>query len=173
MHGRLQETRGGYRRFRLRQGAILFFAHRGYTIRTRSLRVEGNGGEYRLSQENTAVAGTQITVELDDDSCRYDDWRERIEAYAPPRVSWSTPLGGRSRSDWMGRILQQDNDSTYDFYLQTPLGTVWYNEEPDSCRSEFVISVCGLPMFIRDLVFPEPIRVPWLAVSSLSRAALY
>ena len=42
--------------------AILFFAHQSYTIRTQDLRVEGSGGEYRLSVENTVVVGTQITA---------------------------------------------------------------------------------------------------------------
>ena len=61
--------------------AILFFAHQGYTIRTQGLRVEGSGGEYRLSAGNMVTAGTQITVELDDDSDLFDEWRERIEHY--------------------------------------------------------------------------------------------
>src|SRR5471030_1812042 len=33
--------------------AILFFAHHGYTIGTRGLRVEGSGGEYRLQMDAT------------------------------------------------------------------------------------------------------------------------
>ena len=126
--------------------AILFFAHQSYTIRTRNLRVDGNGGEYRLSTENTVVTGTQITVELDDDSDLFDEWRERIVHYAAAcYMEYATGRPVTIRLD--GEELPQNNDSAYDFYVQTPLGTVWYNEEPDNCRSEFVVFVGGLPMF--------------------------
>ena len=126
--------------------AILFFAHQSYTIRTQGLRVEGSGGEYRLSAENAVVTGTQITVELDDDSDLFDEWRERIEQYtAHCYMEYAT---GRPVTILLdGEALPQNNDSAYDFYVQTPVGTVWYNEEPDSCRSEFVVFVSGLPMF--------------------------
>ena len=126
--------------------AILFFAHQSYTIRTQGLCVEGSGGEYRLSAGNTVVAGTQITVELDDDSGLFDEWRERIEQYtAACYMEYATGRPVSIRLD--GEELPQNNDSTYDFYVQTPVGTVWYNEEPDNCRSEFVVFVSGLPMF--------------------------
>ena len=126
--------------------AILFFAHQSYSIRTQGLRVEGSGGEYRLSTENVVVAGTQITVELDDDSDLFDEWRDRIESYVSScYLEFAT---GRQVTILLdGEALLQNNDSTYDFYMQTPVGTVWYNEEPDSCRSEFVVFVSGLPMF--------------------------
>lgn len=42
--------------------------------------------------------------------------------------------------------MPQNNDSAYDHYLQTPVGSLWYNEVPDDCRSEFVVFVGGLPM---------------------------
>ncbi len=126
--------------------AILFFAHQSYTIHTRNLRVEGNGGEYRLSEEGAVVAGAQITVELDDDSDLSDEWRERIVHYAAAcYMEYATGRPVTIRLD--GEELPQNNDSAYDFYVQTPLGTVWYNEEPDNCRSEFVVFVSGLPMF--------------------------
>ena len=126
--------------------AILFFAHQSYTIRTQNLRVEGNGGEYRLSEEGAVVAGAQITVELDDDSDLFDEWRERIVHYAAAcYMEYATGRPVTIRLD--GEELPQNNDSAYDFYVQTPVGTVWYNEEPDNCRSEFVVFVSGLPMF--------------------------
>ena len=126
--------------------AILFFAHQSYTIRTQNLRIEGSGGEYRLSVENTVVVGTQITAELDDDSDLFDEWRDRIVHYAAAcYMEYATGRPVTIRLD--GEELPQNNDSAYDFYVQTPLGTVWYNEEPDSCRSEFVVFVSGLPMF--------------------------
>ena len=126
--------------------AILFFAHQGYTIRTQGLRVEGSGGEYRLSAGNMVTAGTQITVELDDDSDLFDEWRERIEHYAAHcYMEYATGRPVAIRLD--GDELPQNNDSAYDFYVQTPVGMVWYNEEPDNCRSEFVVFVSGLPMF--------------------------
>ena len=126
--------------------AILFFAHQSYTIRTQGLRVDGSGGEYRLSAENMVVAGTQITVELDDDSDLFDEWRERIEHYSEHcYMEYATGRPVTIRLD--GEALPQNNDSAYDFYMQTPVGTVWYNEEPDNCRSEFVVFVSGLPMF--------------------------
>ena len=126
--------------------AILFFAHQSYTIRTQNLRIEGSGGEYRLSVENTVVVGTQITAELDDDSDLFDEWRDRIVHYAAAcYMEYATGRPVTIRLD--GEELPQNNDSAYDFYVQTPLGTVWYDEEPDSCRSEFVVFVSGLPMF--------------------------
>lgn len=126
--------------------AILFFAHQSYTIRTQDLRVEGSGGKYRLSTENTVVTGTQITVELDDDSDLFDEWRERIETYvASCYFEYATGRPVTIRLD--GEELSQNNDSAYDFYVQTPVGAVWYNEEPDNCRSEFVVFISGLPMF--------------------------
>ena len=126
--------------------AILFFAHQRYTIRTQGQRVEGSGGEYRLSEESTAVHGTQITVELDDDSDLFDEWHERIEAYVGHcYMGYATGRPVTIRLD--GEELQQNNDSAYDFYVQTPVGTVWYNEEPDNYRSEFVVFISGLPMF--------------------------
>ena len=126
--------------------AILFFAHQSYTIRTKGLKVEGNGGEYRLSTANTAISGTQITVELDDDSDLFDDWRERIEGYVSAcymEYATGRPVTIRLNEE----ELPQNNDRTYDYYLQTPAGALWYNEVPDDCRSEFVVSVSGLPMF--------------------------
>lgn len=65
--------------------AILFFAHQSYKIRTHALRVEGSGGEYLLSTEHAVITGTQITVELDDDSGLVDVWRDRIEGYVSAR----------------------------------------------------------------------------------------
>ena len=106
--------------------AILFFAHRRYTIRTQGLMVEGTGGEYRLSMANTAISGTQITVELDDDSDLFDEWRERIEHYAAHcYMEYATGRPVAIRLD--GDELPQNNDSAYDFYVQTPVGMVWYN----------------------------------------------
>ena len=126
--------------------AILFFAHQSYTIRTKGLKVEGNGGEYRLSMANTAISGTQITVELDDDSDLFDEWRERIEGYVSAcYMEYATGRPVTIRLD--GEEFPQNNDRTYDYYLQTPAGALWYNEVPDDCRSEFVVSVSGLPMF--------------------------
>ncbi len=126
--------------------AILFFAHQRYTLCTRGLWVEGTGGEYRLSVANTAITGTQITFELDDDSDLLDEWRERIEGYVSAcYMEYATGRPVTIRLD--GEELTQNNDSAYDFYLQTPVGTVWYNEVPDNYRSEFVVSVSGLPMF--------------------------
>ena len=126
--------------------AILFFAHQRYTIRTQGLMVEGTGGEYRLSMANTAISGTQITVELDDDSDLFDDWRERIEGYVLAcymEYATGRPVTIRLNEE----ELPQNNDSTYDYYLQTPVGALWYNEVPDDCRSEFIVFVSGLPMF--------------------------
>src|SRR5471030_2281678 len=39
---------------------LLFFAHCGYTICSRDLRVEGLGGEYRLTTESASILGTRI-----------------------------------------------------------------------------------------------------------------
>ena len=126
--------------------SILFFAHRRYTIRTQGLKVEGAGGEYRLSMASTAISGTQIIVELDDDSDLLDEWRERIVQYAASCfMEFATGRPVTIRLD--GEELPQNNDSAYDFYVQTSVGTVWYNEVPDNYRSEFVVSVSGLPMF--------------------------
>ena len=126
--------------------AILFFAHQSYKIRTHALRVEGSGGEYRLSTANVTITGTQITVELDDDSDLFDEWRERIGAYTSSCfMEYATGRPVTIRLD--GEELPQNNDSTYDYYLPTPVGALWYNEVPDNYRSEFVVSVSGLPMF--------------------------
>src|SRR5471030_979626 len=61
--------------------AILFFAHHAYTICSRNLRVEGTGGEYRLTTESANIPGTQITVELADEATLLDAWRGRIKNY--------------------------------------------------------------------------------------------
>ena len=102
--------------------AILFFAHQRYTIRTQGLRVEGCGGEYRLSEQSTVVTGTQITVELDDDSDLFEEWRDRIESYVSScYMEYATGRPVTIRLD--GHELPQNNDSAYDFYVQTPVGT--------------------------------------------------
>jgi len=126
--------------------AILFFAHRRYTIRTQGLLVEGTGGEYRLSGVSAAIVGTQITVELDDDSDLLDEWHERIQSFASYCfMEYATGRPVTIRLD--GEELPQNNYSAYDFYLYTPVGALWYNEVQDYYRSEFVVSVAGLPMF--------------------------
>lgn len=127
--------------------AILFFAHHSYRIRTGNLRVDGSGGEYRVTVEPTSIAGTQITVELGDESVLFDAWRERIRVYvASCFMEYAT---GRPVAIGLDEeLLPQNNDGIYSFAVQTPLGTIWYDEVPDSSRSAFVVTVAGLPMFV-------------------------
>ena len=127
--------------------AILFFAHHGYTIETRRLRVEGSGGEYRLHMVDAHVTGTRITVELGDDSMMLDEWRERVRSYVGScfmERETGRPVTIRNDDD----VLVQNNEGIYSFNVVTPLGPMWYDEVPGSCRSEFVVSVAGLPMFV-------------------------
>ena len=127
--------------------AILFFAHHGYTIETRGLRVTGSGGEYRLQVDATYVTGTKIKVELGDDSVMLDAWRTRIRSYAGACfMECETGRAVTIRLD--GEVLVQNNEAIYSFNVVTPLGPMWYDEVPGSCRSEFVVSVAGLPMFV-------------------------
>jgi hypothetical protein len=127
--------------------AILFFAHHSYSIRTGNLRVDGSGGEYRLTAEPTSIAGTRITVELGDESVLLDSWRQRIQVYvASCFMEYAT---GRPVAIGLdGELLPQNNDGIYSFAVQTPLGTIWYDEVPGSSRSAFVVTVAGLPMFV-------------------------
>jgi hypothetical protein len=127
--------------------AILFFAHHGYTIGTRGLRVEGSGGEYRLQMDATNIPGTRITVELGDESVLLDAWRERIKTYVGACfMEYATSRAVAIRLD--GEEMAQNNDDPYDFNVKTPLGAMWYDEIQGSSRSEFVVSVAGLPMFV-------------------------
>jgi hypothetical protein len=126
--------------------AILFFAHHAYNIQTRDLTVQGSGGEYRLQIDGESIDGTRMTVELADESVMLDSWRERITSYV--RACFMEFATGRPvtiRLD--GQELPQNNDCVYDFNVQTPLGAMWYDEIPGCSRSEFVVSVAGLPMF--------------------------
>lgn len=126
--------------------AILFFAHHAYTIQTRELLVQGSGGEYRLQVNSVSIDGTKTTVELADGVSMLDAWRERITRYV--RACFMEYSIGRPvmiRLD--GQELLQNNDCVYDFSVQTPLGAMWYDEIQGSSRSEFVVSVAGLPMF--------------------------
>jgi hypothetical protein len=126
--------------------AILFFAHHAYSIQTRDQTVQGSGGEYRLQIDGESIDGTKMTVELADESVMLDSWCERITSYV--RACFMEYATGRPvtiRLD--GQKLTQNNDCVYDFNVQTPLGAMWYDEIPDSSRSEFVVSVAGLPMF--------------------------
>lgn len=125
---------------------LLFFAHHGYTIRSRDLQVEGSGGEYRLTTVSASITGTAITVELADESGLLDAWRERIKAYvAECFMECITSRAVTLRLD--GQVLPQNNDGIYDFAVVTPLGEVWY-DEVHSRRSELVVTVAGLPMFV-------------------------
>jgi hypothetical protein len=126
--------------------AILFFAHHAYKIQTRDLKVQGSGGEYRLQVDGGNIDGTRMMVELSDESVMLDAWRERIKSYV--RACFMEYATGRPvtiRLD--GQELTQNNDCVYDFNVHTPLGAIWYDEIPGSSRSEFVVSVAGLPMF--------------------------
>ncbi|MCX7164779.1 MAG: ATP-binding protein [Rhodocyclales bacterium] len=127
--------------------AILFFAHHSYSIRTGSLRIDGSGGEYRLTVKPANIIGTQIMVELGDEAVLLDAWRERIKIYvASCFMEYAT---GRPVTISLDeQALPQNNDGTYSFAVQTPLGSMWYDEVPDSSRSAFVVSVAGLPMFV-------------------------
>ena len=127
--------------------AILFFAHHCYSIRTGNMRVDGSGGEYRLTVEPANITGTQITVELGDESGLLDAWRDRIKIYVTSCfMEYAT---GRPVTICLdGQVLPQNNDGTYGFAVETPLGSMWYDEVPDSSRSAFVVSVAGLPMFV-------------------------
>lgn len=73
----------------------------------------------------------------------------------------------------MGEEQPQNNDSAYGFYVQTPVGAVWYNEEPDNCRSEFIVFVSGLPMSGSRPSIPVPIRVPLVVALNWNRGVLY
>jgi hypothetical protein len=127
--------------------AILFFAHHRYAICTRNLRVDGSGGEYRLTEESTAVSGTRMTVELADDSSLLDAWRERIKGYvAACFMEFATGRPVAITLD--GVVLPQNNDGLYDFAVKTSLGDLWYDEQQGASRSAFVVTVAGLPMFI-------------------------
>jgi Histidine kinase-, DNA gyrase B-, and HSP90-like ATPase len=129
---------------------LLFFAHHSYTICSRNLRVEGTGGEYRLTAELVNISGTQITVELADEATLLDAWRERIKNYvAACLMEYATGRPVTIRLD--GQALAQNNDGIYSFAVTTPLGDVWYDEVQDSSRSEFVVSVAGLPMFVETI----------------------
>jgi hypothetical protein len=126
--------------------AILFFAHHAYTIQTRDLLVQGSGGEYRLQCNCERITGTRMTVELGDGASMMDAWRERITSYV--KACFMEYVTGRPvRICLDGQELAQNNECVYDFNVQTPLGTMWYDEIPGSSRSEFVVSVAGLPMF--------------------------
>lgn len=127
--------------------AILFFAHRRYSICTRNLRVEGSGGEYRLTEESTTVSGTRMAVELADDSSLLDAWRERIRVYvAACFMEYATGRPAAITLD--GVELPQNNDGLYDFAVKTALGDIWYDEQHGASRSAFVVTVAGLPMFV-------------------------
>lgn len=127
--------------------AILFFAHHSYRIRTGNLRIDGSGGEYRLTVEPANITGTQITVELGDESVLLDAWCERIKYYVGSCfMEFATARPVTVSLD--GQVLPQNNDGIYSFAVQTPLGTIWYDEVPDSSRSAFVVTVAGLPMFV-------------------------
>jgi hypothetical protein len=126
--------------------AILFFAHHAYTIQTRGLLVQGSGGEYRLQTNTDRITGTRMTVELGDGASMLDAWRERITSYVRACfMEYSTGRPVMIRQD--GQELPQNNDCVYDLNVQTPLGAMWYDEISGSSRSEFVVSVAGLPMF--------------------------
>ncbi len=126
--------------------AILFFAHHSYTIRTGNLRVDGSGGEYRLAEEPTSIAGTRIMVELGDESVLLDSWRERILAYvASCFMEYATGRPVTIRLD--GQALPQNNEGIYSFAVKASLGTMWYDETQGN-RSAFVVTVAGLPMFV-------------------------
>jgi hypothetical protein len=126
--------------------AILFFAHHAYTIETRDLTVQGSGGEYRLQINGGCVDGTRMTVELADESVMLDAWRERIRTYVGACfMEYATGRPVTIRLD--GQELSQNNDCLYDFNVRTLLGAMWYDEIQGSSRSEFVVSVAGLPMF--------------------------
>lgn len=126
--------------------AILFFAHHAYTIQTRDLTVQGSGGEYRLQMDGDSNVGTRMTVELADESVMLDSWSERIRSYV--RACFMEYATGRPVTIHLdGQELRQNNDCIYDFNVQTSLGAMWYDELPGSSRSEFVVSVAGLPMF--------------------------
>jgi len=126
--------------------AILFFAHHAYTIQTRDLAVQGSGGEYRLQVNRDTITGTRMTVELADGDSMLESWRERITRYVRACfMEYSTGRPVQIRLD--GQEMPQNNDCVYDFNVQTPLGAMWYDEIQGSSRSEFVVSVAGLPMF--------------------------
>lgn len=126
--------------------AILFFAHHSYSIRTGNLRIDGSGGEYRMTVESASITGTQITVELGDESVLLDAWRERIRVYvASCFMEYAT---GRPVTICLnGQALPQNNEGIYSFAVQTPQGTIWYDETQGN-RSAFVVTVAGLPMFV-------------------------
>lgn len=126
--------------------AILFFAHHAYTIQTRDLTVLGSGGEFRLQIDGGRIDGSRMTVDLADDALMLDSWRERVRTYV--RACFMEYATGRPVSILLdGQELPQNNETAYDFYVQTPLGAMWYDEIAGSSRSEFVVSVAGLPMF--------------------------
>jgi len=126
--------------------AILFFAHQRYTIQTRDLLVQGSGGEYRLRVNSVSIDGTRMMVELSDGASMVDAWRERITRYVRACfMEYSTGRPVMIRLD--DQEMPQNNDCVYDFNVQTPLGAMWYDEIQGSSRSEFVVSVAGLPMF--------------------------
>jgi hypothetical protein len=126
--------------------AILFFAHHAYTIQTRDLTVQGSGGEFRLQIDGGRIDGSRMTVDLADEALMLDSWHKRIRTYV--RACFMEYATGRPVTILLdGQELPQNNETVYNFYVQTPLGPMWYDEITGSSRSEFVVSVAGLPMF--------------------------
>ena len=126
--------------------AILFFAHHQYSIQTRDLLVTGSGGEYRLTNQTSGIVGTRVVVEIDDDESMLDVWQELIRSYVSTCfLEYANERAVCIRLD--GEVLDQNNDRTYAFNVQSPLGAMSYDEIKDSSRSAFVVSVAGLPMF--------------------------
>lgn len=126
--------------------AILFFAHAGYTIRTRDMLVVGHGGEYQLRHEQASVPGTRISVTLDDEGDSLELWQDCIAQYV--LGCYMEYVNARPVVITLdGRELPQNNDREYEVALRSSLGDIWYDEVLDSARSTFVVSVQGLPMF--------------------------
>lgn len=135
--------------------AILFFAHKHYTIASGQTAVSGSGGSYDLAHTSSAVRGTEISVTLKDetgDDCQRC-WHHEITRYVAQ--CWMEAATGRRVVITLnGNVLEQQNSREYDVQLTTELGDVWYDEKCGLSHSVFIVSIGGLPMF-REHVYSD------------------
>lgn len=122
---------------------LLFFAHQNYLLLTQHHCVKGSGGEYSIDLLPAPVKGTQFHVSMKRGSLdTVEHWTDLLKSYA------RTMTPARPVSIQINGVNLKTNSAEHKKSKKTSLGLLKFSET-DSNVNTLVVSVRGLPMFVR------------------------
>jgi hypothetical protein len=130
--------------------SILFFAHTSYTIKTNDIILEGQGGNYSYTENNTNVKGTVFNIVIENDC--YHTELDNVDSYLKEIIEFS------SFKDVNFIINDTKNlykEKKFEFDLKSDLGDIKFSDNGYEQYSELWIRINGLAMFKHSVYLHE------------------